>query len=357
MADIQTQLPVRISNGTDNVSIRNVGSDRGLLIDFEGLFFEDAAHASGDQGLFVLGVRNDTGASLTSDDGDYCPMAVDEFGNVKVNFAAGAVSIASDYDEDTAHTDGDKGSFMLAVRNDVQGALVDTDGDYAPLQVDALGRLRVVADTEITAFDYAEDTAHTTGDRGGFVLAVRNDADTSLVSATGDYSPFQTDANGRLKVAVMNTVTTTVSGTVDVSGSDVTVSGTVDVSGSDVSVTGLVDVEIQEIGTDLVHYYDTQASIVNAAVGTITYTVTTGKTLYLKSIIASSSGDPCKVTVDYGTGPTVVAVGFYATSSPFLQINFPQPIAIAAGEDINVKITNNSGSTQDVYATIMGREV
>ena len=42
-----------------------------------------------------------------------------------------------------AHTTGDDGMMMLAVRKDAGGTFVDTDGDYSPLQVDANGYLRV----------------------------------------------------------------------------------------------------------------------------------------------------------------------------------------------------------------------
>lgn len=41
--------------------------------------------------------------------------------------------------EDTAHTTGDHGIMALAVRSDDLAALAGTDGDYTPLQVDALG--------------------------------------------------------------------------------------------------------------------------------------------------------------------------------------------------------------------------
>ena len=43
--------------------------------------------------------------------------------------------------EDAAHSSGDKGIMALAVRNDTLAALAGTDGDYAPLQVDADGGL------------------------------------------------------------------------------------------------------------------------------------------------------------------------------------------------------------------------
>jgi len=45
-----------------------------------------------------------------------------------------------------------------------------------------------------------EDSAHVSGDAGVQVLAVRADADGALVSANGDYAPLQVDAEGKLKV-------------------------------------------------------------------------------------------------------------------------------------------------------------
>lgn len=49
---------------------------------------EDAAHASGDQGTFALGVRNDNGATaFTSTNGDYIPFGLD---NAGVPFTAAA---------------------------------------------------------------------------------------------------------------------------------------------------------------------------------------------------------------------------------------------------------------------------
>jgi hypothetical protein len=59
---------------------------------------------------------------------------------------------------------------------------------------------RVVAGTGPTHLGKAEDAVHASGDTGVMALAVRNDAGTTLVSATGDYSPLSTDANGALRV-------------------------------------------------------------------------------------------------------------------------------------------------------------
>lgn len=52
--------------------------------------------------------------------------------------------------------------------------------------------------------EFAEDTAHGSGDEGTLTLAVRRDANTSLVDATGDYAPLQVDSIGSLKVAIIS---------------------------------------------------------------------------------------------------------------------------------------------------------
>lgn len=106
------------------------------------------------------------------------------------------------YAEDTAHTSGDMGIMGLAVRNDAGTSLVSADGDYAPLSVDANGALRVSGSITVNeAGDYAEDSAHSSGDFGYFNLAVRNDNQaTTATSANGDYSQFSVDNRGAMYV-------------------------------------------------------------------------------------------------------------------------------------------------------------
>lgn len=48
-------------------------------------YSEDTVHSSGNTGSFILGVRNDSGAVMTSNDGDYSPIAVTDKGAVKVD--------------------------------------------------------------------------------------------------------------------------------------------------------------------------------------------------------------------------------------------------------------------------------
>ena len=120
--------------------------------------------------------------------------------------------------EDTAHVSGDIGAMALAVRQDTAGTLADTDGDYAPLQVDATGALRVNASVNVDSnSEKDEDSAHSSGDTGEFVLAVRQDTLAASTSADGDYAAFKVDAVGSLYVKATDTdaLLTTIDGVLD----------------------------------------------------------------------------------------------------------------------------------------------
>lgn len=101
--------------------------------------------------------------------------------------------------EDGVHASGDTGVMALAVRNDAGTVLAATTGDYIPLTTDNTGALRTVS---VGATQYVEDVAHSSGDTGTMFLAVRRDANTSLVTSDGDYAAPQVNADGALKVAI-----------------------------------------------------------------------------------------------------------------------------------------------------------
>lgn len=106
------------------------------------------------------------------------------------NFADGAVWAA-----------GSIGISALSVRKDATGPLTGVaDGDWSPLQVDANGNLKTTATLDF-AGDYAEDSAHASGDVGLFSLGVRNDDQaTTVTSGNADYSQFSVDDRGTLFV-------------------------------------------------------------------------------------------------------------------------------------------------------------
>lgn len=160
---------------------------------------EDAAHASGDMGSFILAVRNDGAATtFTSANGDYSPIAVDANGRV---LTTTSVDFSYDYAEDSAHASGDIGAFVLGVRNDAFASLTSADGDYGSINLDAAGRVG-------TRDNKAEDAAHASGDIGSFSLLVRQDTLASSTSADGDYGAFKSNAAGELYVFDTTTHTT-----------------------------------------------------------------------------------------------------------------------------------------------------
>ena len=129
------------------------------------------------------------------------------------------------FDEDTAHTDGDKGAHVLAVRQDTLASSVDTDGDYGSLKLNALGelysidtgantklaaiqaqtdqftfdagRLEVLADIDLES-DVADDEADTENPLKVGTRAV--DGLLAAISASGDKANMVSDMYRRLYV-------------------------------------------------------------------------------------------------------------------------------------------------------------
>lgn len=94
------------ANGSINTVIQNVagtsvttttvGGNVGLdvsVLTMPATFAEDSAHVSGNTGAFVLGVRNDTDSVLTSNNGDYSPISVNDRGALKISSGPGLVKI------------------------------------------------------------------------------------------------------------------------------------------------------------------------------------------------------------------------------------------------------------------------
>lgn len=76
-AAISSRWPILITNGAQSADVSS-SSMLSVKVDamtsIVGTYVEDAAHTTGDRGLLVFGVRNDTMASITSADGDYSPI-------------------------------------------------------------------------------------------------------------------------------------------------------------------------------------------------------------------------------------------------------------------------------------------
>lgn len=178
---------------------------------------------------------------------------------------------------------------------------------------------------------------------------------------TGQTALVAAVVNNALKVdnsdvvqPISGTITTVPSGTQTVS-----VDGTVAVTGSIFSSNVTTD------ATKVVSQYGEVSSVASLSNGDIYYTLAPSKTLYLKGIMASSSGGPCKVIIDHGvlsggtiTTGTTIATGFYSSAVPYLMMDFTQSEIITSGvgsHGIRVRIINNNPHAQNVYAKIMGQ--
>lgn len=102
---------------------------------------------------------------------------------------------------DTASAGGDYGALGLAQRRDANTSIASADGNYAPLQLDANGALKVSGSLNVSfTAEHNEDDPFTNGDSGMFTLLVRQDTLATSTSDDGDYGAFKSNALGELYV-------------------------------------------------------------------------------------------------------------------------------------------------------------
>ena len=188
----------------------------------------DAVAGATDTGVAVLAVRDDALGALTPAEGDYVNLRVNSTGALHVTGGGGGTQYAVDDALGATPT----GTLALAIRDDALSALTPVEGDGIGLRVDANGALWVIPSGTVTVAShavtnagtfavqvdgaaltalqliddaiFAEDVAAQAADKGMAILAVRRDADTSLVGTDNDYANLQVDANGYLKVEIFD---------------------------------------------------------------------------------------------------------------------------------------------------------
>lgn len=159
---------------------------------------EDAAHASGDTGVMMLGVRRDANTTLAATDGDYVPPQFDANGNLKVAIISGAGSGGTATTDGSAYTRDTTSLTPIGCVAETSAPTL-TNGDVCAPSMTTGGAIRVaVASGGIAGV--IEDAASTGGEEGIMILAVRRDTAASSSGTDGDYSTLNTDANGRLHV-------------------------------------------------------------------------------------------------------------------------------------------------------------
>lgn len=127
----------------------------------------------------------------------------DKYGNIFVSSANTTTSLGKA--EDAPAVSGDTGVMCLGVRNDTQAAQTSNDGDYGAPAIDSAGHLRIVLDKVFTGSTtnvaaVLEDAPSNDGDMLYPIGVVRRDTPVSSSGTTGDYSTINTDANGNIWV-------------------------------------------------------------------------------------------------------------------------------------------------------------
>lgn len=274
---------------------------------------------------------------------------------------------------DTAGGATDTGVATLALRDDALTTLTPVDGDYVRLRVDSTGALWVNTGTPVASADvHVDDSAFTVGtdsvgaagyladettpdsvDEGDVGIA-RMTLDRKqlnvIVDATTDSQRLAINATGEAQVDVAAHALTNANA-VPVSKDNSANSETnpIWVQNTDASVSGT---EVQD--------FDTTASVAADGADNHDYTVT-GTTFLLSSVIVSMSGNG-KFEIQVGPLATLVtkAVGFLTgREGDTKQVNFSPAIEVPITGTGTVRVirTNRENQTQDVYSTIIGKDV
>lgn len=307
----------------------------------------------------------DGGNSITVDDGGTTISIDDGGGAITVDGTVTAtVDFTFDYAEDAVHASGDVGAFVLAVRNDTLAALAGTDGDYAPFQVNANGALYV----EDVSGSLADDAAFGIGSdsvvASGFLA---DDAATDSVDE-GDIGIARMTLDRRQLMVITDATTDSQRLAIDSSGNAQVDLAAVSVTAVPVSKDANANTETNPIfvkltdtaisGVEVVNY-DTQAALAADTTDNHDYTVT-GTTFFLKSVIFSSSGGG---KVEVQTGPVASlatkAVAFVPKHGGTVQLDFSPAVEVPVTSTGTVRLirTNREGTAQDVYSTILGNDV
>jgi len=159
------------------------------------VFVDDAAFTLTSSSVMVGGgIRDDSLTTLTAVEGDAVPFRVNSTGALHVTGAGGGTQ----YTEDAASSGGETGTLSLGYRRDADTSPVTADGDFHGLVFDATGNLKVNVKA-IDASNLVDDAAFTVATDE--VVPVAGVFTTDTVDA-GDVGALAMDASRRLLVSL-----------------------------------------------------------------------------------------------------------------------------------------------------------
>lgn len=334
MADINSQLPVKLSDGTLTASLRDTGSNDSLnvavvdasgnqITDFSGgtQYTEDEASAGGESLTLAGVVRRDTAASSAGTDGDFATLNTDATGHLWTHDSA-SEALLTTIDADTSALAGAVAGTEVQV--DVVSSALPTGASTAANQTTIIGHLDGVE---------------------GLLTTI--DGDTSTLAGAVSGTEMQVDV---VTSALPTGAATAANQLPD--GHAVTVDNT-EAEAIPVYITGGA-----VSGTE-VNNYDTSSAVAASAADNHDYSVT-GGTFLLKQITFAASG---KMKVELQVGPVATlaskGVWFVSSANPNFAITFAQPIEVPVTDTGTVRLirTNLEASAMDVYSTIIGSQL
>lgn len=353
--------------GVYNSSLPTVpdGGGAALAVDSSGRLLIISAGSSGTSSVNVAQINGVTplmGNGVSGTGALRVSLASDSTGNIATigtSVTPGTAAANLGKAEDAAHTTGDTGVMLLAVRNDTNAIFSGADGDYTPIQVSSSGRPRVEVHAIGTAagdLGKAEDAAHSSGDAGVMLLGVRNDSFVALSGTDMDYTPIATDSAGR----IITRSTGLAADNAAASGNPLRVAGRYnsatqtydngDSADLQVDVNGyLKSVEqyapAYEDNTNAVAKVEQRFSYLNIAAGQATTVVKSGAG-FLHSITFNSAATATNVTTVYdntaGSG-TVIAIPAATTAT--VPVTLTYDVSFATGLTILTATANGSNMT------------
>jgi len=162
--------------------------------------------------------------------------------------------------------------------------------------------------------------------------------------------PVRTEADGDVKVIVVDPDTTTQQLAVDDDGAI----GVTQKSGD------VWEVHNAEASSaDEMHLYDTKTDIApNSPTKVIDVAVNVGKVFLVKQFQGSCSGKAkIELLVGATLSPVVMATAFTSTAQPNYDVTFPNPIEVAAGDKVILQVTNKDKANADLYGWVNGAEI
>ena len=205
--------------------------------------------------------------------------------------------------------------------------------------------LPVTVGVAATSLGKAEDAVHVSGDTGVMVLGVRQDADTSPVSADGDYQAFQFNSTGRLKVSTQPGDISSTTGTITTASSTVT-SNVSRASNVMIQVTGTyagVNMTFEGSIDSGTTYFTVQAVRSDAnTIETTSGVIASTTRAWELSVNAMTNVRVRSTAYTSGTASITILPGVYATEPiPAAQISGTQPVSVAAATfSIPVPVTD-----------------